>query len=297
MNQHPVRERTSASDYKMLLDGISGEIEEFHDSTPHGSRGVTPNFMLHPPLVPDGGGQAGAMLAKGVLAGGANVAGRVVPATSFMRIEGQEKQQPQVPNTIANLNNAILLCRPVAVTPAHAPLKPPHPSTPTTTPSRSSTRKSSSFSSSSSSSSSSTSQSPPSSSTPKKRSNRPLCRKKGCPSKSVQGGLCIKHGAKRKRCKSEGCTKTIKKGGFCSKHGTPRPKCSTVDCPKIAVVKNLHCHKCSLKVKKKTQTKATPPVNHDLSLKLPPPISSHTRGLSIFNDTDIVEQIVEGLIN
>jgi len=113
----------------------------------------------------------------------------------------------------------------------------------------------------------------------------------------VQGGLCIKHGAKRKRCKSEGCTKTIKKGGFCSKHGTPRPKCSTVDCPKIAVVKNLHCHKCSLKVRKKNQTKATPPVNHDLSLKPPPPISSHTRGLSIFNDTDIVEQIVEGLIN
>eukprot|EP00986_Skeletonema_menzelii_P016768 scaffold15845_cov97-Skeletonema_menzelii.AAC.1 len=38
----------------------------------------------------------------------------------------------------------------------------------------------------------------------------------------VQGGVCIKHGAKIKRCSSEGCTNQAKRGGMCMRHGAYR---------------------------------------------------------------------------
>lgn len=53
----------------------------------------------------------------------------------------------------------------------------------------------------------------------KKRKPRKKCSVPECENICVQGGVCIKHGAKRKICNFEGCTKHQKRGGFCSAHG------------------------------------------------------------------------------
>ena len=41
----------------------------------------------------------------------------------------------------------------------------------------------------------------------------------GCQNGIVQGGVCVKHGAKRRQCKFPGCDKNSKSAGLCSKHG------------------------------------------------------------------------------
>ena len=51
----------------------------------------------------------------------------------------------------------------------------------------------------------------------------------------VQGGVCVKHGAKRRICKYPGCEKNIKSKGLCSKHGPARKKCTTPKCSNVAV--------------------------------------------------------------
>ena len=75
--------------------------------------------------------------------------------------------------------------------------------------------------------------------TTKKRTRR-ACTVDGCPNRVVQGGLCIKHGAKRKKCTFPGCTKNVKKAGRCSTHGPRRKRCEVQGCTN-ASVKNGKC--------------------------------------------------------
>jgi len=46
----------------------------------------------------------------------------------------------------------------------------------------------------------------------------------------VNGGVCIKHGAKVKRCSVEDCDNKALKGGVCLKHGAKIKRCSVEDC-------------------------------------------------------------------
>lgn len=52
---------------------------------------------------------------------------------------------------------------------------------------------------------------------------RKLCSEEECTNIVVQGGVCIRHGAKVKvkvkRCSSEGCTNQVQRRGVCIKHG------------------------------------------------------------------------------
>lgn len=75
--------------------------------------------------------------------------------------------------------------------------------------------------------------------TPKKRTRR-ACNIDGCTNRVVQGGLCIRHGAKRKKCTFPGCTKNVKKAGRCSTHGPSRKRCEVHGCTN-ASVKNGKC--------------------------------------------------------
>eukprot|EP00984_Skeletonema_dohrnii_P006650 scaffold2366_cov122-Skeletonema_dohrnii-CCMP3373.AAC.10 len=51
----------------------------------------------------------------------------------------------------------------------------------------------------------------------------------------VQGGVCVKHGAKRRICKYPGCEKNTKSHGLCSKHGPARKRCNVPKCSNVAV--------------------------------------------------------------
>ena len=75
--------------------------------------------------------------------------------------------------------------------------------------------------------------------TTKKRARR-ACSVRECTNRVVQGGLCIKHGAKRKKCTYPGCSKNVKKAGRCSTHGPPRKRCDVEGC-KNASVKGGKC--------------------------------------------------------
>lgn len=52
----------------------------------------------------------------------------------------------------------------------------------------------------------------------KTKRKRRLCKEPNCQNQVVQGGLCIRHGAKRKICSVEGCNKHVKMNGRCSTH-------------------------------------------------------------------------------
>ena len=69
----------------------------------------------------------------------------------------------------------------------------------------------------------------------KRQKVRPKCSVKGCPNGSVQGGLCVAHGAKIKKCTHPGCNKYARKAGLCRAHGSARKKCEHERCTKVAV--------------------------------------------------------------
>jgi len=56
------------------------------------------------------------------------------------------------------------------------------------------------------------------------------CTHEGCTKKVINGGVCIKHGAKRWVCSHEGCTNWIVNGRVCIKHGASHPRCSVEGC-------------------------------------------------------------------
>ena len=56
------------------------------------------------------------------------------------------------------------------------------------------------------------------------------CSADGCTNHVVNGGVCIRHGAKIKLCSSEGCTNVAQKGGVCIRHGAKVKRCSTEGC-------------------------------------------------------------------
>jgi hypothetical protein len=51
----------------------------------------------------------------------------------------------------------------------------------------------------------------------------------------VKGGVCSKHGAEVKRCSVEGCPNQAQKGGLCTRHGAKKKLCSNEGCPNQAV--------------------------------------------------------------
>lgn len=67
------------------------------------------------------------------------------------------------------------------------------------------------------------------------KAHRRTCSATGCKNGVVQGGLCVKHGAKRRPCRFPGCTKNSKNAGLCSKHGPARKKCEYPNCANVAV--------------------------------------------------------------
>eukprot|EP00984_Skeletonema_dohrnii_P000264 scaffold86_cov98-Skeletonema_dohrnii-CCMP3373.AAC.1 len=68
------------------------------------------------------------------------------------------------------------------------------------------------------------------------RVKRQLCSREECTNQAVQGGVCVRHGAKgkRKRCSSEGCTNQAIKGGVCMRHGAKVKLCSSEGCTTYA---------------------------------------------------------------
>ena len=52
----------------------------------------------------------------------------------------------------------------------------------------------------------------------KAQKKRTTCIHEGCTNRAVNGGVCIRHGAKVKTCKHEGCTNQRKQRGFCTRH-------------------------------------------------------------------------------
>jgi hypothetical protein len=150
--------------------------------------------------------------------------------------------------------------------------------------------------------------------------HRRKCAIELCPNRVVQGGLCIAHGAKRKICNFPGCTKNVKKQGKCSAHGPERKRCEAEGCTKVAVqggrcishgAKKKGCgvegcikqsimggmckkhydeHNGVVKVrsvrKKRSPTGAAagpPDANPD---------ARHERGLSVFNEIDTIDRII-----
>ena len=52
-----------------------------------------------------------------------------------------------------------------------------------------------------------------------RKRKRRYCNQEGCSKQVVQGGVCIKHGARVKPCSREGCGKQVVQGGVCVEHG------------------------------------------------------------------------------
>jgi hypothetical protein len=80
---------------------------------------------------------------------------------------------------------------------------------------------------------------------------RKTCSADGCTNQAVNGGVCVKHGAKRKLCSIDGCTKQAKKGGVCRRHGATWVKklCSIDGCTNQAQ-KGGVCIKHGAKIKR-----------------------------------------------
>eukprot|EP00986_Skeletonema_menzelii_P016448 scaffold14642_cov146-Skeletonema_menzelii.AAC.4 len=70
----------------------------------------------------------------------------------------------------------------------------------------------------------------------KKYKYRKKCSADGCSNIAVQGGVCMRHGAKTKRCSSDGCANQAKTGGVCIRHGakTKPKRCSSDGCTNYA---------------------------------------------------------------
>ena len=56
------------------------------------------------------------------------------------------------------------------------------------------------------------------------------CSREGCTNHVINGGVCVRHGAKVKRCSYDGCTNNAIKGGVCVKHGATLKRCSKEGC-------------------------------------------------------------------
>ena len=156
-----------------------------------------------------------------------------------------------------------------------------------------------------------------------KRSRR-KCSVPNCPNRVVQGGLCISHGAKRKTCSHPGCTKNVKKGGMCSTHGPARKRCEFKGCSKVSVQggrciahgakKKVCCiDECKKQVILSGMCKKHYEANNDVQARSfekngdgtlsddvctvvddKPEMkgSGHHRGLSIFQDNDLMNTII-----
>ena len=85
-----------------------------------------------------------------------------------------------------------------------------------------------------------------------------VCSADGCTNRVINGGVCLRHGAKLKLCSSEGCTKLAQRGGVCVKHGAKRKRCRSEGCTNQAVkggVCNRHGAKAELKSREKGRIK------------------------------------------
>jgi len=56
------------------------------------------------------------------------------------------------------------------------------------------------------------------------------CSFDACTNNAVNGGVCVRHGAKVKRCSREGCTNQVQKGGVCVRHGAKVKRCRSEGC-------------------------------------------------------------------
>ena len=56
------------------------------------------------------------------------------------------------------------------------------------------------------------------------------CSYEECTNLVINGGVCIRHGAKRIICSNEGCTNVAKNGGVCVKHGATVKRCTYEGC-------------------------------------------------------------------
>lgn len=61
---------------------------------------------------------------------------------------------------------------------------------------------------------------------------RNICSRGGCQNRSVNGGLCQRHGAKRRRCSVEGCNSQNQQKGVCHRHVAQAVVCSHDGCTK-----------------------------------------------------------------
>jgi hypothetical protein len=83
---------------------------------------------------------------------------------------------------------------------------------------------------------------------------RRYCNQDGCGNKVVQGGVCVKHGArvKRRYCNQDGCDNQVQRGGVCVKHGARVKRCSQEGCSN-QVVQGGVCVKHGAITKQKTK--------------------------------------------
>ena len=56
------------------------------------------------------------------------------------------------------------------------------------------------------------------------------CSADGCTKYVVNGGVCVRHGAKVKLCSSERCTNIVVNGGVCIRHGASVKRCNRAGC-------------------------------------------------------------------
>jgi hypothetical protein len=79
---------------------------------------------------------------------------------------------------------------------------------------------------------------------------RRYCSQNGCDNQVIQGGVCLKHGARRTRCSQDGCDNQVQLGGVCVKHGARVMRCRQEGCGNI-VVQGGVCLKHGAIVKRK----------------------------------------------
>jgi hypothetical protein len=60
--------------------------------------------------------------------------------------------------------------------------------------------------------------------------HRKICSAEGCTNRVVNGGVCVRHGAKTRRCSNDGCTHKAVNGGLCQSHGAKKILCSKDGC-------------------------------------------------------------------
>eukprot|EP00985_Skeletonema_marinoi_P019557 scaffold11253_cov66-Skeletonema_marinoi.AAC.1 len=88
-------------------------------------------------------------------------------------------------------------------------------------------------------------------SSPPKKRYRYECSVDGCGNWRIEGGVCVRHGAKKKKaCSVDDCTNQAISGGVCLRHGAKLKRCSVDDCTNI-VVKGGVCWTHGAKVEAK----------------------------------------------